>query len=90
MSIPKKVWSDKRSVWHKGKFQVYLKDNELMFQDESGLWKPLSFEPLLYQFKNGSEVVSSGSCEEGETPVVPAENPSKETDFSEDKQYIFK
>lgn len=51
MAIPKRVRSDKRIVWHKWKFQVYLKNDVLQYQDEKGLRKEIlplmSYEEIL-------------------------------------------
>ena len=48
MSIPKRVRSDKRIVWHDGKYQVYLKDNKLMYQNDKWIWLEIEGELLSY------------------------------------------
>lgn len=47
MAIPKRVWSNKRVVWHDEQFQVYQKDGKLQYQDRKGLWHEVGWWELL-------------------------------------------
>ena len=49
MSIPKRVRSDKRIVWHDSNFQVYLRDNKLQYQDKKWLRHELGESLLTYE-----------------------------------------